>query len=144
MSVTEWLPDPREWAVALCGSDAKARHGDVDERLPMVERRDDRDRQLRIEELARDVSALREQLSAAQEARELAEAKAGAHSSLRKAVAALVPSARSRMAEDPALPTDAILQLVHAHLKEGRQAEGPQAEQARLIASTNDASIAFA
>jgi hypothetical protein len=116
MSVSEWL-DPREWATAMCGSDAKSRHGDVDERVPMVEQRDDNDRRVRVADLQKEVRALREQLSVAHEARELAEAKARQHMSLRKAVAALVPKVAARMEVDASLSTDEVLELVQAHLK---------------------------
>ena len=122
MSVGEWL-DPREWAVALCGSDAKSKHlADADdERVPMVEQRgaaeQGADRKVRVAELQAEVRALREQLAVAHEARELAEAKAKQHMSLRKAVGRLVPAAR--MAADASMSTEELLQLVQAHLAAG-------------------------
>lgn len=116
-SISEWL-DPREWALAMCGSDAKSRHGDVGEQVPMVERRDENERRARIADLQAEVRALREQLSVAQEAREHAEAKARQHMSLRRAVADLVPAAAARMNADASLSTDELLELVRVHLRE--------------------------
>lgn len=115
-SISEWL-DPREWALAMCGSDAKSRHGDVGEQVPMVERRDESDRRARIADLQAEVKALREQLSVAQEARAHAEAKASQHMSLRRAVADLVPTAAVRMTADASLSTDELLELVRVHLR---------------------------
>lgn len=129
-SVSEWL-DPREWALAMCGSDAKSRHGDVDEQVPMVERRDESDRKARIADLQAEVRALREQLSVAQEARELAEAKARQHMSLRRAVADLVPTAAARMKVDASLSTDELLELVQVHLQEKPGDGGLAAERNR-------------
>lgn len=118
MSIAEYL-DPREWAVALCGSDAKSKHLADDERVPMVEQRGGEqggDRKARVAELQAEMRALREQLAVAHEARELAEAKAKQHMSLRKAVAELVPTVASRTAADASMGTEELLQLVQAHL----------------------------
>jgi hypothetical protein len=133
-TVSEWL-DPREWALAMCGSDAKSRHGDVDEQMPMVERRDENDRKARIADLQAEVRALREQLSVAHEARELAEDKARQHMSLRRAVVELVPGAAARMKTDASLSTDELLELVQVHLKE-------KAGDGGLATESNQAAIA--
>lgn len=122
-SVTEWL-DPREWALSMCGSDARSRHGDADEQAPMVERRDENDRRARIGDLKAEVRALREQLGVAQEAREHAEAKAKQHMSLRRAVADLVPAAAARIDADASVDTDELIKIVQEHLRERESGDG--------------------
>ena len=141
-SVSEWL-DPREWALAMCGSDAKSRHADAEEQLPMVERRDESDRKARIADLQAEVRALREQLSVAQEARELAEAKARQHMSLRRAVADLVPRAAARMEADASMSTGELLELVQMHLKEkgGFGGLAPERNQAAVATSEGTSEV---
>ena len=137
---SDWV-SPSAWAATLCGS-SKHHHGKSGaEDVALVEKRKEGDKDgeygfLAVEELRAEIRGLRSQLEAGKDARALSNEKLAQHSSLKKAVGALVPTVGEALRRDAGLQTEQILRLVHLHLNELR--ERKKASMATAVERSKD------